>query len=190
VHRSAGAASAPERAASRRERLANYTKAIAKAVPDVSTPEAGGRTSSIATATAAEAAALTADGMDFEAAQLAYYFDILENDGKSCARSIGSTRRRRSVATVDPVLQMRAAKACSAVSMPPRSASRAPRMRHRCKAPSRPVDPTSGALRAVVGGRDYAQRRSTRLEHVAPGRQHVQAVRLSHSIRHRIRYGA
>jgi penicillin-binding protein 1B len=157
----AAAIRAPNAASPRRhrERLESYTKAIAKRVPEVSQPGAdSGRDADDETATlpALETAAQTAERLDFQKAQMAYFFDLLDVEWQEMRKQHHIEPPATIVASVDPVLQLRAAQGLdrgleSAIKRKV-SKSAAP-----LQGAVAAVDPTSGAVRALVGGRDYTQ---------------------------------
>jgi penicillin-binding protein 1B len=158
----AAAIRAPNAASPRRhpERLASYTRAIAKAARDVKAPqpEDGAAQAPELTPIALETATVAADRIDFEQAQMAYYFDVLGREWEDMRKRHRIEPPATLVASVDPVLQLRAAKALvegldAAAKRRPKSKEAAAALQGAVVA----IDPQTGLLRAVVGGRDYAQ---------------------------------
>jgi membrane peptidoglycan carboxypeptidase len=160
----AAAIRAPNAASPRRhrERLADYTRAIAEAAPAVKTPArpapgAGAAPSGEdAAPLALESAAWTADRIDFERAEMAYYMDVLEREWNAFRSHHRIQRPATIVASIDPILQLRAAQALE------RGLDAAAERRgHKAKSPLQgavvAMETETGALRAVVGGRDWAQ---------------------------------
>jgi penicillin-binding protein 1B len=165
----AAAIRAPNAASPRRhrERLEEYTRAIAKAVPDVKVPdpsswlEAGDEglvagDGDASHPTALTAAALAADRLDFQKAQMAYYFDVLEREWRALRDEHRIERPATLVAGVDPVLQLRAALGLQ------RGLESADERQRRRKSAAElqgavaALEPQTGRLLAIVGGRDYA----------------------------------
>jgi membrane peptidoglycan carboxypeptidase len=94
--------------------------------------------------------------MDFAASQMAYYFDLLSREWEELRRKHRIEPPAVLVAGVDPVLQMRAARALRSglaqARVRPRAAKRdTTRLQGAVVA----LDPGTGLLRAVVGGDDY-----------------------------------
>ena len=140
-----------------RERMEHYTKAIAKAAPGVKPPAQDGTAwdgpDDEASPVALETAAATADRIDFATAQMAYFFDVLDEEWAVLRGRHRIEAPATLVASVDPVLQLRSAQALArgVESAAKRLAKNAPPLQGAICA----LDPDDGALRAVVGGRDY-----------------------------------
>jgi penicillin-binding protein 1B len=155
----AAAIRAPNAASPRRhrERLERYTKAIAEAAPGVKAPAQDGTAwdgpDDAASPVALETAAAIADRIDFNAAQMAYFFDVLDAEWTVVRGRHRLEPPATLVACVDPVLQLRSAQALSrgVETASKRLAKGAPALQGALCA----LDPTDGALRAVVGGSDY-----------------------------------
>jgi penicillin-binding protein 1B len=154
---------APNAASPRRnpERLAAYARAIARAAEEVHLPEPAAVAtqeevaSSIPLALATTAS--TGDRIDFDRAQLGYYMDILDDEWQAIRKRYRVERPAVVVASVDPVLQL-----CAAEGLVHGLENLPARKHKEADAPLlqgglASVDPTNGALRAVVGGRDYVQ---------------------------------
>src|SRR5262249_55488798 len=104
---------------------------------------------------ALESAASISDRIDFDEAQMAYFFDVLEKEWQDLRDRERIEPPATLVASVDPLLQLRAAQALerglvSAQKKDPKSTSP-------LQGAVVALDPSDGALRAVVGGCDYAQ---------------------------------
>jgi len=153
---------APNAASPRRNpaRLHEYTRAIEAAMPDVRVPEAPESRASTrfedSTPPALDGAAASAERLDFDAAQLSYYFDVLDAEWEVARKRHRVDPPATLVASVDPQLQLRAAQALE------RQLKNAAN-RRRSKSATSPlqgaavaIDPTSGAIRALIGGSDYA----------------------------------
>jgi penicillin-binding protein 1B len=155
----AAAIRAPNAASPRRhrERLAGYTKAIAKAAPDVKAPTQDGTAwdgpDDAASPVALETAAATAERIDFGVAQMAYFFDLLDAEWNVVRARHRLEPPATLVACIDPVLQLRCAQALDrgVESATQRLAKNAPPLQGAVCA----LDPADGAVRALVGGRDY-----------------------------------
>lgn len=158
----AAAIRAPNAASPRRhrERLEEYTRAIARAVPEIHVPEthAPPRRPLDAfedTAPHALAAVHASARIDFSSAQVAYYFDLLEREWKILREQYDIRPPATLVASLDPVLQSRTADALQ------RGLKRAgERQRKKSQAPLQgavaAIDPRTGAVRALLGGSDYS----------------------------------
>jgi penicillin-binding protein 1B len=163
----AAAIRAPNTASPRRhrERLADYAKAIAKAAPDVKQEDAKHRKASAdwdgpdddAAPVALETAASTADRIDFDEAQMAYFFDVLDKEWKSLQAEHRIEPPATIVACVDPILQLRAAQALERGLVAAAKRDSRSKSKTALQGAVVSLDPRDGALRAVVGGSDYAE---------------------------------
>ena len=142
-------------------RLQEYTRAIEAAMPEVQVPESAaseavGRIED-GTPIALDGAAGNADRLDFEAAQLGYYFDMLDDEWEVVRKRHRIEPPATLVASVDPLLQLRTAEALdrqlknAAKRRPPKAA------KEPLQGAAVVMDPQSGAVRAMVGGSDYAK---------------------------------
>jgi len=98
--------------------------------------------------------AASPERIDYEAAQLGYYIDCLEREWKRARKKYRVRPPATLVASIDPVLQMRAARALElgledAQHRSPREAA-AP-----LQGAIVVVEPQAGAIRALIGGNDY-----------------------------------
>lgn len=144
------------------EKLVPYANAIAAALHLVAQPAAGDeavgpqRPGTPEPASPVALAAHTSERMDFEQAQMGYYFDLFEREWTKLRKKHRITAPATLVAGVDPLFQLRAAHALRRGLADARG--RSPRSD---EAPLQgavvTMDPETGALRAVVGGSDYAE---------------------------------
>ncbi|UCE04009.1 MAG: transglycosylase domain-containing protein [Candidatus Latescibacterota bacterium] len=138
------------------DRLQPYADAVAAAIDDVEPPAQ----EPDAAARGDDAASLllaSGERFDFASSQMAYYFDLLEKEWASAH----TKHRIRAPATlvigVDPLLQLRASRALEAGLKD--AATRTAKRHDDAKLQGAVVvlDSHSGALRAVVGGTDFAR---------------------------------
>ena len=147
-----------------RERLADYTKAIEKAAPDVKKKAAARKRrgegawdgpDDDAAPVALESAAAIAERLDFDEAQMAYFFDVLQKEWDELREQHRIEAPATLVACVDPVLQLRAAQALERGLLS--ASKRDPKAKSPLQGAVVTLDPRDGAVRALVGGRDYVQ---------------------------------
>ena len=98
--------------------------------------------------------AASEERIDYGAAQLGYFIDQLEREWKVASKKYRVRAPATLVASIDPVLQMRAAKAlerglADAQERTPREAAAA------LQGAIVVLDPQAGAIRALIGGSDY-----------------------------------
>jgi penicillin-binding protein 1B len=155
---------APNAASPRRnrDRLEPYADAVTQALSAVQTPapEEDRAPSAERGRDSADGVPLAVRGgrLDFGASQMAYYFDLLSREWEPMRRRHRIQAPATIVAGVDPVMQLRAARALQDGLV---------RMRNRSKAAKRDsthvqgavvaLDPATGIVRALVGGDDYGR---------------------------------
>ena len=168
----AAAIRAPNAASPRRhrERNAEYARAIAEAAPGVKTPaaatdaaDAAGEDSS---PTALDATAWTGERIDFEKAQMAYYMDVLQREWEALRESHRIEPPATLVASVDPLLQLRAAQALQR-GLTDARARRPRKTGEPLQGAVVSLDAANGGLRALVGGADYSQAPFNRATNIA-----------------------
>ncbi len=100
------------------------------------------------------------DGIDFASSQMAYYFDVLEREWAQLCKRQRIPKPATLVASVDPLMQLRAAQALAAGLKETRATKGRKKKGETQSALQGAIvvlDPESGALRALVGGDDYAK---------------------------------
>ena len=155
---------APNAASPKRnpERVAEYARTIARAAKSVQVPEPEtlepadepGQEEFVPAALAT--AAVTGRRIDFETAKVGYYMDVLEHEWEEVRKRHRIERPATLIASIDPVLQLRAAQ-----GLDRGLANLGEQRRKSGDAPLQgavvSIDPVTGALRAVIGGRSYTQ---------------------------------
>jgi penicillin-binding protein 1B len=140
-------------------RLQEYTRAIEARVPEVQVPDAppSGAPARFEDASplALEGASINAERIDFEAAQLGYYFDLLEDEWESVRKRHHIEPPATLVASVDPLLQQRSAQALDR-QLKSAAKRRKSKAKEALQGAVVAMDPMTGAVRALVGGSDYA----------------------------------
>jgi len=141
-------------------RLQEYTRAIEAAVTDVRVPESPASNVAApfedATPLALDGAAANAERLDFDAAQLGYYFDVLANEWEVVRKRHRVEVPATLVASVDPLLQLRTAQALERQLKSAAKRKRPKGVTDPLQGAAVVMDPNTGAVRALVGGSDYA----------------------------------
>ncbi|HZL85206.1 MAG TPA: transglycosylase domain-containing protein [Candidatus Krumholzibacteria bacterium] len=145
-----------------RDRLDSYADAVTRALEQVHPPpEASDKDAAeevlppgflLPTAT-------DGDGIDFGTSQMAYYFDVLAREWTALCKRQRVPKPATLVASVDPLMQLRAAQALAAGLKETRATKSRKKKGETQSAVQGAVvvlDAETGAVRALVGGDDYA----------------------------------